>query len=120
MLLAADPDPWTARDVVAPEALANLTRDVKGPLVIHVGFDVLYRAAHITVPLEVRNQTARLQIQNEDSAGAVQLLDSGGIERRVGLVSAAATETSACTLKVRRPNAAISFSTAFASWARRR
>ena len=49
--------------------------------------------AHITVPLEVRNQTARLQIQNEDSAGAVQLLDSGGIERRVGLVSAAATET---------------------------
>ncbi|HUO03201.1 MAG TPA: DUF4159 domain-containing protein [Rhizomicrobium sp.] len=48
--------------------------------------------AHITVPLEVRNQTARLQIQNEDSAGAVQLLDSGGIERRVGLVSAAPTE----------------------------
>jgi hypothetical protein len=48
--------------------------------------------AHITVPLEVRNQTARLEIQGEDSAGAVQLLDSGGIERRVGLVSAAATE----------------------------
>ena len=48
--------------------------------------------AHITVPLEVRNQTARLQIQSEDSAGAVQLLDSGGIERRVGLVSAAPTE----------------------------
>ena len=48
--------------------------------------------AHITLPLEVRNQTARLQIQNEDSAGAVQLLDSGGIEHRVGLVSAAATE----------------------------
>lgn len=48
--------------------------------------------AHITVPLEVRNQTARLQIQGEDSAGGVQLLDSGGIERRVGLVSAAATE----------------------------
>ncbi|HEY8255513.1 MAG TPA: BatA domain-containing protein, partial [Rhizomicrobium sp.] len=48
--------------------------------------------AHITVPLEVRNQTARLQIQNEDSAGAVQLMDSGGIEHRVGLVSAAPTE----------------------------
>ncbi len=48
--------------------------------------------AHITVPLEVRNQTARLQIQGEDSAGGTQLLDSGGIERRVGLVSAAATE----------------------------
>jgi len=48
--------------------------------------------AHITVPLEVRNQAARIQIQNEDSAGATQLFDSGGIERRVGLVSAAAAE----------------------------
>jgi len=42
VLLAADP--WTDRDVVAPEALA---KDLKSPLVIHVGFDVLYRAAHI-------------------------------------------------------------------------
>ena len=42
-LLLAE-DPWTARDVVAPEALA---RDVKAPLIIHIGFDVLYRAAHI-------------------------------------------------------------------------
>ena len=48
--------------------------------------------AHITLPLEVRNQTARLEIQGEDHAGAVQLLDTGGSERRVGLVSAAATE----------------------------
>ena len=48
--------------------------------------------AHIALPLEVRNQTARLEIQGEDDAGATQLLDSGGGERRVGLVSAAATE----------------------------
>jgi len=48
--------------------------------------------AHITLPLEVRNQTARLAIQGEDNAGAAQLLDTGGSERRVGLVSAAATE----------------------------
>jgi Domain of unknown function (DUF4159)/Aerotolerance regulator N-terminal len=48
--------------------------------------------AHITLPLEVRNQTARLAIQGEDTAGAAQLLDTGGSERRVGLVSAAATE----------------------------
>jgi hypothetical protein len=48
--------------------------------------------AHITLPLEVRNQTARLEIRGEDSAGAAQLLDTGGAERRVGLVSAAATE----------------------------
>lgn len=48
--------------------------------------------AHITLPMEVRNQTARLEIRGEDSAGAMQLLDTGGAERRVGLVSAAATE----------------------------
>jgi hypothetical protein len=48
--------------------------------------------AHITLPLEVRNQTARLEIRGEETAGAAQLLDTGGAERRVGLVSAAATE----------------------------
>ncbi len=48
--------------------------------------------AHIALPLEVRNQTARLEIRGEDSAGAVQLLDSGGVERRAGIVSAATSE----------------------------
>jgi hypothetical protein len=60
------------------------------PLEFHAG--ETRGQAHITLPLEVRNQTARLEIQGEDSAGAVQLLDSGGSERRVGLVSAAVTE----------------------------
>ncbi len=36
--------PWTPNDLIAPETLA---KDLKTPLVIHVGFDVLYRAAHI-------------------------------------------------------------------------
>lgn len=48
LMLAADPaspvNPWTDRDVVTPAALA---KNLNGPLVIHVGFDVLYRAAHI-------------------------------------------------------------------------
>jgi hypothetical protein len=50
IMLAADSDPWTARDVVAPAALADQISSVKGqngPLIIHVGFDVLYRAVHI-------------------------------------------------------------------------
>jgi thiosulfate/3-mercaptopyruvate sulfurtransferase len=42
LLLAGDP--WNANDVLQPsEVAANL----KGALVIHVGFPVLYRAAHI-------------------------------------------------------------------------
>lgn len=42
ILLAADP--WSTGDLVTPEALA---KSLKTPLVIHVGFDVLYRAVHI-------------------------------------------------------------------------
>jgi len=48
--------------------------------------------AHIALPLEIRNQTARLEIRGEDSAGATQLLDTGGQERRAGIVSAATAE----------------------------
>jgi hypothetical protein len=47
---------------------------------------------HVAMPLEIRNQTARLEIRGEDSAGAVQLLDSGGVERKAGIVSAATVE----------------------------
>jgi len=38
-------DPWTANDLVQPKDVAA---HLKGPLVLHVGFNVLYRAAHIT------------------------------------------------------------------------
>jgi len=37
-------DPWDAKDVLHPEELAS---NLKTALVIHVGFPVLYRAAHI-------------------------------------------------------------------------
>jgi thiosulfate/3-mercaptopyruvate sulfurtransferase len=42
-------DPWTAVDVLSTEQVAPLTTNptTSGPLVIHVGFSVLYRAAHI-------------------------------------------------------------------------
>ena len=38
-------DPWDAKDILRPPELAS---NLKAPLVIHVGFPVLYRAAHIT------------------------------------------------------------------------
>ncbi len=47
---------------------------------------------HLALPLEIRNQTVRLQIRSQESAGAVQLLDTGGTERRAGIVSAATAE----------------------------
>ena len=43
--LIAAGDPWKESDVVRPEAVA---KDLKTPLLLHVGFDVLYRASHIT------------------------------------------------------------------------
>ena len=48
LLLSAGTDPWTDNDLVQPEQVANLTKDVRTPLLIHVGFPVLYRASHIT------------------------------------------------------------------------
>jgi thiosulfate/3-mercaptopyruvate sulfurtransferase len=48
LLFAADP--WTGDDVLRPEQVASRisTTSTSGPLVIHVGFPVMYRATHIT------------------------------------------------------------------------
>lgn len=45
LLLVLAADPWSAGDVIKP---ADLAAHLKTPLLIHVGFPVLYRAAHIT------------------------------------------------------------------------
>ncbi|HEY2418835.1 MAG TPA: hypothetical protein VGH84_13005, partial [Steroidobacteraceae bacterium] len=42
-------------------------------------------AAKLRLPLEVRNETQRIAIANEDSAGGVRLLDVGSKRRAVGL-----------------------------------
>jgi rhodanese-related sulfurtransferase len=47
MLLAAvllAGDPWEAQDLLQPKDVAA---NIKGPLLLHVGFNVLYRASHI-------------------------------------------------------------------------
>jgi thiosulfate/3-mercaptopyruvate sulfurtransferase len=38
-------EPWADKDVVQPDQVA---KDLKSALVIHVGFPVLYKSAHIT------------------------------------------------------------------------
>jgi hypothetical protein len=45
-------------------------------------------SAKIRLPLEIRNETARVALENHDSAGAVQLLGSGSRRRAVEIVSA--------------------------------
>lgn len=40
-------DPWTTSDLIPPETLAKSLSDKTKPLILYVGFPVLYRAAHI-------------------------------------------------------------------------
>ena len=48
--------------------------------------------AHLRLPAQVRNETARIGILNEESAGATQLFDGGGLRKSVGLVSTGSVE----------------------------
>ena len=50
-------------------------------------------AAQFDLPVEIRNDIARLEIAAERSSGAVQLLDKRWRRRSVGLVSGATSET---------------------------
>ena len=45
-------DPWPARDLLQPSTLAQALRSAKPPLVLSVGFPVLYRGRHILHALE--------------------------------------------------------------------
>ena len=72
--------------------------------------------ARFDLPVEIRNDIARIEIAGERSAGAVQLLDKRWRRRTVGIVSAATADTRraavvvkllyrACAQPVRRPAA---------------
>jgi hypothetical protein len=49
--------------------------------------------AEINLPVEIRNDIARLEVAGEHSAGAVQLLDKRWRRRTIGIVSGATVET---------------------------
>ena len=51
-------------------------------------------AARFDLPVEIRNDIARIEIAGERSAGAVQLLDKRWSRRTVGIVSGATADTS--------------------------
>ena len=50
--------------------------------------------ARFDLPVEIRNDIARIEIAGERSAGAVQLLDKRWSRRTVGIVSGATADTS--------------------------
>ena len=47
LLTAQGPDPWTAANLMPPETLAKMLNEKSKPMILYVGFPVLYRAAHI-------------------------------------------------------------------------
>ena len=53
----------------------------------------LKTSARIVLPLEVRNETSRIVITNDESAGTTQLMDQGAARRAVGIVSAGSEES---------------------------
>ncbi len=68
----------------------------RGENLANADFDFAPGSASTTtvlkLPLELRNETERLAIANENSAGAVRLLDTSSKRRKVGLVSATNVE----------------------------
>ena len=64
--------------------------DIKGLSLGETTFDLAGRAettARFALPIELRNDVARVEIEGEKSAGAVTLLDDRFKRRRVGIVS---------------------------------
>jgi hypothetical protein len=82
----------------APAAAAGLVtaRDIKGRIIgdaqFSFGAGETAVEAKVTLPIEVRNEIARLEIAGADTAGAVQLLDDRFRRRRIGLLSGASVE----------------------------
>ncbi|OYX88518.1 MAG: LytTR family transcriptional regulator [Azorhizobium sp. 35-67-5] len=80
-----------------PRTGAVEARDIKGLSLGTVPFalpaDAREAEARFDLPVEIRNEIARLEIVGEPSAGAVQLLDKRWRRRAVGVVSGASTDT---------------------------
>ena len=83
----------------AVDAAAGLVtaRDIKGRVVGDAPFAFAAgettATAKIALPIEIRNEIARLEISRADTAGAVQLLDDRFRRRRIGLLSGASVES---------------------------
>ena len=82
----------------SPDAAAGIVtaRDIKGRVVGDAPFSFAANEtateAKITLPIEIRNEIARLEISRSQTAGAVQLLDDRFRRRRVGLLSGTGVE----------------------------
>ena len=83
----------------SPDAAGGIVtaRDIKARVIGEAPFTFAAgqttAEARITLPIEIRNEIARLDISRADTAGAVQLLDDRFRRRRIGLLSGASVES---------------------------
>lgn len=81
----------------APRAGRVEAKDMRGLTLADAPFTLPEGAsaseARFTLPVEIRNEIARLDIVGESSAGAVQLIDKSWRRRTVGIVSGTSTDT---------------------------
>lgn len=84
-------------DESAPATGSVNARDLRGLLLGEAPFAFksgeLETEARFDLPIEIRNDVARLEIANERSAGAVQLLDKRWRRRAVGIVTGGTVDT---------------------------
>jgi hypothetical protein len=85
------------RPVPAPGATLIRATDIQGRVIGEVQADFAAGAdaavARFTLPVELRNEIARLEAVGSATAGSVQLLDDRWRRRRIGLLSGASVET---------------------------
>lgn len=86
--------------IIRPEGAARagsvIALSAKGERLAKAAFtlapDATRAASTFDLPLEIRNQVARLEIADEPSAGAIQLLDRRSQWRRIGVISGESRE----------------------------
>ncbi|MGQ3672127.1 DUF4159 domain-containing protein [Xanthobacter sp. TB0136] len=80
----------------APRSGTIEAKDLRGLVLgaasFTLGEGALETEARFTLPVEIRNEIARLDISGEHSAGAVQLLDKNWRRRTVGVISGTSTD----------------------------
>jgi hypothetical protein len=86
--------PATARSGDVEAAALGANGETLAAATLHFGPQSGRAEGHLTLPLEVRNRTQRIALRGQESAGAVQLLDTGNVRRRAGLVGAGSGEQS--------------------------
>jgi len=89
--------PLIRRDASLPAAGFVRASDIKGRVIGDMPFSfpagTATTTAKFTLPVELRNDIARLEVVGADTAGAVQLLDERWHRRRIGLLTGASADT---------------------------